>query len=216
MKVKVLTSAEVAELVRAMHAGDARARHELAERNLALVQSIANKFQGRGLDLEDLVAEGTVGLLRAIDKFEPERGLRFSTYATHCVRGFIQRAISNTGRTIRLPAYLSETAQRERAFRAPKVVSYHRRLRSEDGELLQLLAAKAPQPDVEARQNAARDHVRLLLLSLSARERKVLSRRFGLGGRGVETLAAVGEDLGVSRERVRQLETRAMRRLGAE
>jgi RNA polymerase sigma factor (sigma-70 family) len=228
-----------------------RGRHAklaLAEANLRLVISVAKRYARRGLDMADLVQEGNLGLLRAIDGFEPERGVRFSTYAVWWIRQAISRALADQGRLVRLPLHLQETqariARTTRELRAAlgrepnaaevaaasglpserieEIAAIWREPVSldqpvgeeEDASLADMLpdqSEETPEEEVAERQTSA--EVREALRSLSERERMVLVLRFGLMDGRERTLAEVSKELGVTRERVRQIEGKALRKL---
>jgi RNA polymerase primary sigma factor len=228
-----------------------RGRHAklaLAEANLRLVISVAKRYARRGLDLADLVQEGNLGLLRAIDGFEPERGVRFSTYAVWWIRQAISRALADQGRLVRLPLHLQETqariARTTRELRAAlgrepnaaevaaaaglpserieeiaaiwrEPVSLDQPVGEEEdaslGDMLPDQNEETPEEEVAERQTSA--EVREALRSLSERERMVLVLRFGLLDGRERTLAEVSKELGVTRERVRQIEGKALRKL---
>jgi len=243
---KLLDAQEEKDLSRRAHAGDARARQRLIESNLRLVISIAKKYRGRGVPFEDLIQEGNAGLIRAVEKFDPEMGNRFSTYATWWIRQAVTRAVADSARTVRLPAHVVDAlyrlrraenslslelgrdateeeladrldvkpqeARRLREVGQP-ISSIHAKMGSEDGsEMGELL------PDERSGQDYARVEVgqwELTLVeavrSLPEREAKILEMRHGLDGSETRTLREVSEELGISQERARQVEIKALR-----
>lgn len=247
----LLTAEEEHRLAEAKLAGSARARSELIETNLRLVVAIAKRYQGRGLELEDLVQEGNLGLLRAVDGFDPRVGFRFSTYAVWWIRQAILRAIGAQGRTIRLPAgrlamlrrltraveqlttaleraptqdelalELGATPAQLRLLRetAMDAVSLDRPVgENETSELHDLLPDRSTvDPEVEADQTMLREEVRQAVGQLQGREREIIMLRYGLVPSSTpSTIEELAERLHVSRERIRQVEARALRRLGA-
>jgi len=232
----------------AVLAGGLEARRTLAEANLRLVVSVARRYIGRGLDLADLVQEGNLGLLRAIESFDPDRGFRFSTYGMWWIKQSIMRALTNQARLIRLPQYMqtvhtrivrTERALQETLGRDPEPrevavaaevsphrlaeiaalwlqpISLDRPVGEEDGvtlgEVLRDERTDIPEQRVWAR--LAHGEMSAALSSLSDRERAVIVLRYGFVDEQERTLAEVGQRLGVTRERARQLEARALRKL---
>jgi RNA polymerase primary sigma factor len=246
---RLLTHEEELDLGRRARSGDARARERLIEKNLRLVVSVAKKYRGYGLPFEDLIQEGNIGLMKAAERFDPELGNRFSTYATWWIRQAIGRAIEDKGRTIRLPAHaqdkvrkaartrneLSATLGREPADEevAMKLGWTVREVRAFAGLLVDVFSLDRPvrgkddstelddfvedEQASEVAEAVIRDmentRLKESMGEMSARERYVLVRRYGLDDREPATLAEVGNELDVTRERVRQLQHNAERHL---
>ena len=234
-------------LARRVEGGDPEARDHLVRANLRLVVRVARAYAGRGLPLEDLIAEGNLGLLRAAEGFEPARGLRFSTYACYWVRQSVKRALTNTAKAVRLPQYVADLLAKwgragaglaEELGRAPaeeevaarlglspkrlRIVRQALRVAASavggpegSGPALDGLAGDGRARPPEARLSADEEARQVLGLvdRLGGREATVLRLRFGLGGGERLTLKAVGERLGLTRERVRQIEGEALARL---
>ena len=247
-QVPLLTAEQETELARAAQAGDEDARRHLSEANLRLVVSVAKRYAGRGLPFLDLIQEGNLGLMKAAEKFEPERGFKFSTYATWWIRQSITRAIADQGRTIRIPVHLVESINRVKKTasdllrkngREPTVEEIAVRLDMEPArvrELLQLAQdpisletpvgeeedahledfiqdEEAGVPVDEAGRQLLRRELFSVLKSLTPREERVIALRFGLEDGRARTLEELGKEFNVTRERVRQIEAKALRKL---
>jgi RNA polymerase primary sigma factor len=244
----LLTPDEEKELARRVEEGDAEAKNRMVASNLRLVVSIARRYQNQGLSLLDLIQEGTLGLIRAVEKFDWRRGFRFSTYATLWIQQAIQRGLANQSRVIRLPVHVVEhqvrinSAERrllselgreptdeeiaeaarlpvdrvEDVRRLPRVVTSLDRPVGEEGDtsLGDLIASdSAPEPSADLEIDLRSQLLEQALGDLPERDATVLRMRYGLGDSEPRTLAQIGKELGVSRERVRQIESGALRRL---
>ena len=248
-KHKLLTAADEVTLAKRIERGDPVAKRHMIESNLRLVVSIAKGYRGLGVPFLDLIQEGTLGLNRAVEKFDWRRGFKFSTYATWWIRQSVQRAVANHARTIRVPVHVVERQQKlSRAARRLEVelgreatkeelaeatglpmqhveealgaahasVSLNQTVGADDeGELGDLFADReAADPFEEAEESLRRQGVRRALDALPERERRILELRFGFEGEPW-TLEAIGHELDLTRERVRQLEGQALSRLAA-
>ncbi|HMM57781.1 MAG: sigma-70 family RNA polymerase sigma factor [Xanthomonadales bacterium PRO7] len=243
--VALLDAASERELAKRVRTGDGEARQRMIEANLRLVVSVARGYVGRGVPLMDLIAEGNLGLIRAVEKFEPARRLRFSTYAVWWIREAVQHALMHQGRTVRVPVHvLREYAQVLRArrefvaahAREPGIDELARLAGKSVADVADLFAANerissldAPLSESDERalgeqiavgeadtatvENVAGGGIAAWIAQLPERERWVLERRFGLNDHGVQTLAEVAEHLDLTRERVRQIQAAALKRL---
>ena len=247
-RIPLLSAASEVRLAERAERGDKEARNHLIEANLRLVVSIAKKYVGQGLSLEDLVGEGNIGLIRAVTKFDYKKGFRFSTYATWWIKQAITRAILEGTRVVRLPVYIMEEVMRvKRTTRqlyqelgreptpenigarldmtpervsellvwAEKVFSLDAPLSEEEentlGDIIEDTRERGPAELTD--QRLLRDEIRKVLNQLTLRERQVIELRFGLVDDHDHTLEEVGRKLRVTRERVRQIEERAIRKL---
>jgi RNA polymerase primary sigma factor len=248
-KGKLLTHAEEIDLSKRAKAGDKGARQRLIEKNLRLVVSVAKKYRGMGLPFEDLIQEGNIGLMKAVEKFDPDRGWRLSTYATWWVRQAVQRAVADKGRTIRVPVHMGDkirkmaraynelsaereheptdeevarrlewTAEQVRDVKGamPDATSFNQPLSSdadatEIGELIEDERASEVAGTVIGEMEM--DWLAEAVEKLPERHRYVLIKRYGLGDEETATLAQLSEELGISRERVRQVQREAERML---
>src|SRR4028118_335155 len=248
-KGKLLTHQEEINLSKRAKKGDKVARKRLIEKNLRLVVSIAKKSRGRGLSFEDLIQEGNIGLMTAVGKFDPDRGFRFSTYATWWIRQAIQRALADKGRTIRIPVHMGEKVRKfSRAYRElsaglerepneeelaeylgwknyevrhaveamPDATSLDKPLGFEDdGTELGSLVEDEQASDTPGAGMQEMELVQLreAVENLPGRMGYVLMRRYGLGGLKPATLAELADELGISRERIRQIQREAVQTL---
>ena len=247
-RIPLLTYEEEVELAKRIEAGDQRAKDQLAEANLRLVVSIAKRYVGRGMQFLDLIQEGNMGLIKAVDKFEHKKGFKFSTYATWWIRQAITRAIADQARTIRIPVHMVETinklvrAQRQLVQELgrdplPEEVAELMNMDVEKVREVQKIAQEPvsletpigeeedshlgdfiPDEEILSPSDAAtntmlREQLISVLDTLTDRERKVLALRFGLDDGRTRTLEEVGQAFDVTRERIRQIEAKALRKL---
>lgn len=244
----LLNAQEEKDLATAIGQGDLAARDRMVRANLRLVVNIARGYSGKGLSLQDLIEEGNLGLLRAVEGFDPTMGTRFSTYASYWIKQSIKRALINTGKTIRIPAYMVELLSKWRRANARLTEELDRTPTPEEiARVLGLPKKKLPiikkaikiynatpqtdqaeagwslgdmvmdenqqSPDEQLVESDSLRHVLQMLGTMDQREATVLRMRFGLNGYEPKTLKEIGEKLGLTRERVRQIETEALNRM---
>jgi RNA polymerase primary sigma factor len=243
-RIKLLTRAEENELARRVRRGDVTAKERMVRANLRLVISIARRYQGMGIPLADLIGEGNLGLIKAVERFKYEKGFRFSTYASKWIRQAVTKALATDSRTVRLPANVIEILRRARAAEESMLQSQREEVGQEevcskiglsrsryaqvtnasstvsldspcspDGEvcLHEVLADQyEAAPDEAAFRRIACNRLEGLLDHLSKRERTILAYRFGLQDGNVHSLAETGKIVGITRERIRQIEKRAI------
>ncbi|MCA9128333.1 MAG: RNA polymerase sigma factor RpoD/SigA [Planctomycetales bacterium] len=247
-ETSLLSAEQERDLARKISDGDVRARDHMVRANLRLVVNIARGYVGKGLGLQDLIEEGNLGLLRAVEGFDPDVGTRFSTYASYWIKQSIKRALINSAKTIRIPAYMVELLSKWRRASARLTEELGRSPTQEEvGRILGLPRKKLPiikkaiqiynstpqsdqsdagwslgemvmderlkAPDEELLDHDVLSTVLDLLETLDTREATVLRMRFGLGDTDPHTLKEIGAELGLTRERVRQIETEALARL---
>lgn len=238
----LLQAREETALAAAIQSGDGEARRRMIEANLRLVVSVARAYVGRGVPLMDLIAEGNLGLIRAVEKFDPARRLRFSTYAVWWIREAVQHAVMHHGRTVRLPVHVLRElahvlrAERELAARhgtPPSLDQIAAAVGKDLRDVAELFRVSERVTSLEAvaeagepvaapveREDASSalspiesERLGLWLSRLTERQYEVMQRRFGLGGAPVQSLAEIGRDLGITRERARQIQEEAMKKL---